>query len=84
METTANPSRSAALAQVVEHIIRNDGVRGSSPLSGTTTFSLDFCGIEANALWASVSHYACLGRLEIGRLLTVRLLPDEVESRIGS
>jgi hypothetical protein len=25
----------AALAQVVEHIIRNDGVRGSSPLSGT-------------------------------------------------
>ena len=27
----------AALAQVVEHIIRNDGARGSSPLSGTTT-----------------------------------------------
>ena len=30
----------AALAQVVEHIIRNDGVRGSSPLSGTTKFAL--------------------------------------------
>ena len=29
-------ARQAALAQVVEHIIRNDGVRGSSPLSGTT------------------------------------------------
>jgi hypothetical protein len=25
----------AALAQVVEHIIRNDGVAGSSPASGT-------------------------------------------------
>ena len=25
----------AALAQLVEHIIRNDGVRGSNPLSGT-------------------------------------------------
>ncbi len=29
----------AALAQVVEHIIRNDGVRGSSPLSGTISCS---------------------------------------------
>jgi hypothetical protein len=28
-------SRYAALAQVVEHIIRNDGVAGSSPASGT-------------------------------------------------
>ncbi len=27
--------RQAALAQLVEHIIRNDGVRGSNPLSGT-------------------------------------------------
>ena len=27
----------AALAQLVEHIIRNDGVVGSSPPSGTTT-----------------------------------------------
>jgi hypothetical protein len=27
--------RIAALAQVVEHIIRNDGVAGSSPASGT-------------------------------------------------
>jgi hypothetical protein len=30
----------AALAQPVEHIIRNDGVRCSSHLSGTTTFSV--------------------------------------------
>src|SRR3546814_4106241 len=27
--------KSAALAQLVEHIIRNDGVTGSSPVSGT-------------------------------------------------
>ena len=26
----------AAVAQLVEHVIRNDGVGGSSPLSGTT------------------------------------------------
>ena len=27
----------AAVAQLVEHVIRNDGVGGSSPLSGTTS-----------------------------------------------
>ena len=32
-----NRQRSAALAQSVEHIIRNDGVTGSNPVSGTTT-----------------------------------------------
>ena len=37
----ANPGasgcrRRAALAQLVEHIIRNDGVTGSNPVSGTT------------------------------------------------
>ena len=26
----------AAVAQMVEHVIRNDGVVGSSPISGTT------------------------------------------------
>ena len=30
--------RSAAVAQLVEHVIRNDGVGGSSPFSGTTSF----------------------------------------------
>jgi hypothetical protein len=30
------PSGNAALAQLVEHIIRNDGVVGSSPSSGTS------------------------------------------------
>jgi hypothetical protein len=32
------PGHGAALAQLVEHIIRNDGVRCSSHLSGTTLF----------------------------------------------
>ena len=32
----AGSMRNAALAQLVEHIIRNDGVVGSSPSSGTT------------------------------------------------
>ncbi len=32
------PDRNAALAQLVEHIIRNDGVTCSSHVSGTTTF----------------------------------------------
>jgi hypothetical protein len=30
------PKPSAALAQSVEHIIRNDGVVGSNPISGTS------------------------------------------------
>ena len=34
MDTRAT-RESAALAQLVEHIIRNDGVTGSSPVSGT-------------------------------------------------
>ncbi len=32
-------AKCAALAQSVEHIIRNDGVRGSNPLSGTIPLS---------------------------------------------
>jgi hypothetical protein len=30
--------KDAAVAQLVEHVIRNDGVGGSSPFSGTTLF----------------------------------------------
>ena len=32
-------AKSAAIAQLVEHIIRNDGVGGSNPSCGTTTVS---------------------------------------------
>ncbi len=35
-EDTQRPE--AAVAQLVEHVIRNDGVGGSSPFSGTTLF----------------------------------------------
>ena len=31
--------RSAAIAQLVEHVIRNDGVTGSSPVCGTSDFN---------------------------------------------
>jgi hypothetical protein len=43
----------AAIAQLVEHVIRNDGVTGSSPVCGTNK-SLkrrgDFCAICANQI----------------------------------
>ncbi len=32
-------SWNAAVAQMVEHVIRNDGVEGSSPFSGTSNFN---------------------------------------------
>ena len=32
----AASEKRAALAQLVEHLIRNEGVTGSSPVSGTT------------------------------------------------
>ena len=31
-------SRHAGVAQLVEHLIRNEGVVGSSPITGTTNF----------------------------------------------
>jgi hypothetical protein len=30
------PARFAAIAQLVEHVIRNDGVTGSNPVCGTS------------------------------------------------
>ena len=39
MELTSIHVIDAALAQLVEHRIRNAGVRGSNPLSGTISFS---------------------------------------------
>ena len=48
---------SAALAQSVEHIIRNDGVTGSNPVSGTTTLfpqaiaPLHNRGLVGHACW---------------------------------
>ena len=42
--TSRATRESAALAQLVEHIIRNDGVTGSSPVSGTIAFTRDEAG----------------------------------------
>src|SRR6266404_2069971 len=33
---------SAAIAQLVEHVIRNDGVTGSNPVCGTTFLEADY------------------------------------------
>ena len=41
---------SAALAQSVEHIIRNDGVRGSNPLSGTNLSTGKSKGLSGRAV----------------------------------
>jgi hypothetical protein len=35
---TERAAWSAAIAQLVEHVIRNDGVTGSNPVCGTSTF----------------------------------------------
>lgn len=37
---TPRATWNAAVAQLVEHVIRNDGVVGSSPISGTSKFDL--------------------------------------------
>ena len=53
---------SAALAQLVEHIIRNDGVTCSSHVSGTTTFSRQNQRIERNRCSAGRAFGSSLGR----------------------
>ena len=55
----------AALAQLVEHIIRNDGATGSSPVSGTIPFSRE-SGIYCESAFQQVTHlgpaWVTLGR----------------------
>jgi hypothetical protein len=38
------PAWSAAIAQLVEHVIRNDGVTGSNPVCGTSFFEAESAG----------------------------------------
>ncbi len=62
----ANPGasgcrRRAALAQLVEHIIRNDGVTGSNPVSGTMLFSRQSCDLQRNGLPAGGGFGSCVG-----------------------
>ena len=42
--------RSAALAQSVEHIIRNDGVTGSNPVSGTIALGREIRNLKRKGL----------------------------------
>ena len=51
----------AALAQLVEHIIRNDGVTGSSPVSGTIPSTRDFQDIRRKSLSAGSPFGSSLG-----------------------
>ena len=51
----------AALAQLVEHIIRNDGVTGSSPVSGTTSPTRQLRDIRPEFLPRGNGDGSCLG-----------------------
>ncbi len=55
----------AALAQLVEHIIRNDGARGSSPLSGTTPSTRQMREIRLKGLSGGNRLGSCWGRLRL-------------------
>jgi hypothetical protein len=54
------PNAAAALAQLVEHIIRNDGVRCSSHLSGTNNFS-NLSTLGAKVIAGLLTKYSPLG-----------------------
>jgi hypothetical protein len=53
----------AALAQLVEHIIRNDGVTGSNPVSGTTFLARKIRDILVNRAFGWEPDWALFGRL---------------------
>jgi hypothetical protein len=53
----------AALAQLVEHIIRNDGVTGSSPVSGTIPSTRDFRDIQRKGFSAGNPFGSSLGHI---------------------
>ena len=61
--TTAVPrhSAAAALAQSVEHIIRNDGVTGSNPVSGTIPLRREIRNLKRKGLSAGSEFGSCLG-----------------------
>jgi hypothetical protein len=71
----APPVGQAALAQLVEHIIRNDGVVGSSPSSGTT-----FVSVRGRS-WLLESRKSATNPNE--GLAHARLRPPETDSPRG-
>ena len=54
------PAWSAAIAQLVEHVIRNDGVTGSNPVCGTSFLNLKPVRILAVRAAAPPSKPACV------------------------
>jgi hypothetical protein len=50
--------RSAAIAQLVEHVIRNDGVTGSSPVCGT---GYDYAAVGSLVCFSFVVPRICAG-----------------------
>ena len=75
--TTAVSIRSgaaAALAQSVEHIIRNDGVTGSNPVSGTIPFSREIRDIEPKCCCAEAAFGA--GQAGFGKRIGALRKPE--------
>ena len=66
---------SAALAQLVEHIIRNDGVTCSSHVSGTTTFSRQNQRIERNRCSAGRAFWVLFGALWVMKMRLTQCRP---------
>lgn len=81
-----NLSRFAALAQLVEHLIRNEGVVGSNPIGGTIKslkrrsfelrrfllpiFSKVFSKVSAIAPWYAVTRHPQIGSIADGESLS--------------
>jgi hypothetical protein len=71
-QTPSGPSN-AALAQSVEHIIRNDGVVGSNPISGTS-FIVGIAGVWTLFQTASIyrnSRHLCIAKVLDNMLLGI-------------
>lgn len=71
----------AALAQPVEHIIRNDGVTGSSPVSGTTTFSRQIQRLKPKGLSAKGGAWVLFGAFWVGNPARPTLYPLKIGCR---
>ena len=65
------PARSAAIAQLVEHVIRNDGVTGSNPVCGTIVLNLKQVGTVAKRALAPSKSAAVRRRCTPGRCCSV-------------
>jgi hypothetical protein len=56
--------KSAAIAQLVEHVIRNDGVGGSNPSCGTTTSPRNWAQVGTLAIRRRARFWLLLARME--------------------